>query len=40
MREHYRIDPKLMPRWLERIYDILLAICIGLVLAGVLFQGE
>ena len=40
MREHYRVDPKPMPRWLECVYDILLAVCIGLVLAGVFFHGE
>ncbi len=39
MRQHYKPDPKPMPKWLETVYDWLLAICIGLVLSGVLFEG-
>lgn len=39
MRQHYKIDPKPMPRWLETIYDCVLAVVIGLLLSGALFEG-
>ena len=36
MRQNYQINPKPMPRWIERVYDIALAVAIGLLLSGVL----
>ena len=39
MRQHYKINPKPMPRWLETLYDCALAVIIGLLLSGALFEG-
>jgi len=39
MRQHYKIEPKPMPKWLETIYDCALAVIIGLLLSGALFEG-
>lgn len=39
MRQHYKINPKPMPKWLETMYDITLAVIIGMLLAGLLFGG-
>ena len=39
MRQHYKIEPKPMPRWLETLYDCALAIVIGLLLSGALLGG-
>lgn len=33
MRQHYKIE---RPYWIERVYDIALAVAIGLLLSGVL----
>lgn len=39
MREHYKVTPKILPRWLECIYDVILAVVLGLLLSGALFEG-
>jgi hypothetical protein len=37
MRQHYKINPKPMPQWLETLYDCALAIVLGLLLSGAFF---
>lgn len=36
MRQHYKVNPKPMPQWLETLYDCALAIVIDLLLSGAL----